>query len=175
MNARGMRAGLIAGAVTGVIAALCILLIHPAGLPLLIGAALAVVAGALAAYLWGRAPADLAAAPPGWRATRWGAGLTGGVVMGLCAAVALTISTYQLVNTDEFRAPMASLFSQAGAGSGADSVTAVVMACSGCFFLLIIPTATAGLAAIGAWLMGLAQPAAPPAMPPTLTGGGAGL
>jgi len=51
MNAQAMRAGLIAGAVTGVGAALCILLIHPAGLPLLIGAALAVAAGDAAAGL----------------------------------------------------------------------------------------------------------------------------
>ena len=175
MNAQGIRAGLIAGVVTGVVAALCILLIHPASLPLLIGAALAVVAGALAAYLWARAPARLAtAAPRGWRETRWGVGLTGGVVMGLCSAVALTITTYQLVNTDAFRTPMASLFSQAGAGSGADSVTAIVVACSGCFFLLFIPTIAAGLAVIGAWLMGLAQPAAPRATPPPppLPGGG---
>ena len=86
----------------------------------------------------------------------------------------LPVRYRQLVDTDAFRTPMASLFSQAGAGSGADSVTAIVVACSGCFFLLFIPTIAAGLAVIGAWLMGLAQPAAPRATPPPppLPGGG---
>jgi len=168
MTAAGTRQGLLTGLGLGLVAAALIFAGRGSVLPLVSETLLALGAGALAAYLapqrGGGAALSSAGPQPGNPGLR--AGVSAGVTLGLVSAVALTAAADQLIDSPAFRTEIAPQL--APLNTGADSLTGLIVGCSGCFYLLVVPAITAGLGALGAWLGGLARPASravPPAAP----------
>ncbi|HMA35627.1 MAG TPA: hypothetical protein VKY74_14270 [Chloroflexia bacterium] len=172
-----MRTGLLVGAAFGVVAAGLFFPFTERWIPLLVEALLAIVAGAVAAYLAGRVPVPLAPARPGapavtWRSIVVRAGTAAGAVVGVLGGLAFTVVTYQLLGDATGRAQLAESLRQAGLSTSADALISMLTLCVGCIFVILIPTLTGGLGALGGWLYSLTRPAS---APPPLPLGGPGI
>ncbi|MGI8586676.1 MAG: hypothetical protein ACR2M0_03185 [Chloroflexia bacterium] len=144
MARAGTREGIIAGVGVGMPAGICVLLFIGSNLPLLTEFMFGLVAGAAGAYLATRAPEAT-------RKTCVRAGLIAGAVMGVFSALAFIIGISQLIGSTEFQRQLKPLAAQVNVST--DSLSGMGIGCTAFFFLLVLPVITAGLGALGGWLV----------------------
>ena len=173
-----MRTAIMVGGGFGLVAVLFVFLFNAQYPALLMEAILAVVAGAVTAYLAGRAlldaaldqvlpdkPAKPVPAMASPRRSNAGEGATARAIVGVLGAIAYTVVVYNLFSGGASRDQIQQIIDQQGLkGTSPDSLMTMIVGCAGCLFLFLIPSLTAGTGALGAWLYGLTRPA--PAAPP---------
>ncbi|HUS15611.1 MAG TPA: hypothetical protein VM536_11420 [Chloroflexia bacterium] len=158
-----MRRAVFIGALAGVVAAVLMFVLQDSTLALVLELLLALAAGVGAAVL-GIASAG---AVPGVRGLAARLGAVAGATAGVLGGLAFTLVAYQVLSTTGGREQLNEALRQQGGGAvSADSVIGIASFCVGCVFVIMVPTLTAGVGALGGWLYSLTRPKAAPPPPP---------